>query len=147
MLKDPYEPCPCGNGKKYKFCCQMQDRNAADARRRAQRDAERKLVDETIALDELSNRANTLIRKRKWEQAGALCAEICQRFPDATDGDERLAQLYRTKGQFAEAKTHTLSALTTAEAHPDKFDQDLVDALKAEIAYLDECIAAGRLVD
>jgi tetratricopeptide (TPR) repeat protein len=25
----PYEPCPCGSGRKYKFCCQDRDREAA----------------------------------------------------------------------------------------------------------------------
>ena len=22
MLNDPYSPCPCGSGKKFKWCCQ-----------------------------------------------------------------------------------------------------------------------------
>ena len=26
---DPYAPCHCGSGKKYKFCCLAQDREAA----------------------------------------------------------------------------------------------------------------------
>jgi tetratricopeptide (TPR) repeat protein len=26
---DPYRPCPCGSGKKYKFCCRDKDREAA----------------------------------------------------------------------------------------------------------------------
>ena len=21
-IADPYDPCPCGSGKKYRFCCQ-----------------------------------------------------------------------------------------------------------------------------
>ena len=51
------------------------------------------------------------------------------------------------QGRFAEAKTHTLAALATAQRQPDRFDQELVDDLKAEVTYLDACIAAGRLVD
>jgi hypothetical protein len=25
----PYEPCPCGSGKKYKFCCMKKERGEA----------------------------------------------------------------------------------------------------------------------
>ena len=147
MPTDPYDPCPCGSGKKYKFCCQKQDREAADAKRQAGRAAEQDLLRDVAHLDELSNRANDLIRKRKWEEAVAVCVELRQRFPDETDADERLATLYTRKGQFAQAKTHTLAALAIAQRQPDKFDQELIEDLKAEAAYLDECIAAGHLVN
>lgn len=26
---EAYSPCPCGSGKKYKFCCLQKDRDAA----------------------------------------------------------------------------------------------------------------------
>ena len=147
MLTGPYEPCPCGSGKKYRFCCQKQDREVADAARRTSHVAAQDLITETIDLDELSNRANDLTRKRKWEEAEAVCAELRQRFPNETDADERLAALYMDQCRFAEAKTHTLAALATAQRQPDRFDQELVDDLKDEVTYLDACIAAGRLVD
>lgn len=33
---DPYAPCPCGSGKKYKFCCMEKDRAAARAAKEEQ---------------------------------------------------------------------------------------------------------------
>jgi len=34
-LKDPYRPCPCGSGKKYKFCCQQKHRQQAAQEKKA----------------------------------------------------------------------------------------------------------------
>jgi len=147
MPTGPYDPCPCGSGKKYRFCCQKQDQDAAAAKRQAERAAEQQFLREVAQLDELSNRANDLIRKGKWDEAEAACAELRQRFPDAIDADERLALLYTRQNQFDRAKEHTLAALAIAESRPDSFDPDFIADLKAEVAYLDECIAVGRLVD
>lgn len=33
---DPYSPCPCSSGKKYKFCCRETDKAAAEAVARAE---------------------------------------------------------------------------------------------------------------
>lgn len=147
MPTGPYEPCPCGSGKKYRFCCQDQARKSADAMRQAEKAAEQDLLREVTLLDELSNRANDLIRRAKWEEAEAVCAELRQRFPDQTDADERLAALHKRKGQFAQSKAHILAALAIAERQPGKFDRELIEDLEAEVAHLDACTAAGRLVD
>lgn len=34
ITQDVYGPCACGSGKKYKFCCQTRDRQAAHDKRR-----------------------------------------------------------------------------------------------------------------
>lgn len=55
---DAYSPCPCGSGKKYKFCCLAKDRDAA-------REASRPVVDDDVLYVPSPLAAGPGPRKRK----------------------------------------------------------------------------------
>lgn len=139
--------CPCGSGKKYKKCCLTQEEKSAAEQRRQAHEADAALVKYLTELDALSNKANDLIRSDQWVAAEQCCRQLQEQFPEETDGDERFSQYYKQKADFAPAQAHAQAALQKAEQHPEKFDPELVADLKEEIAYLDECIQAGCLVD
>ena len=151
MVVSRNAPCPCGSAKKYKKCCLAQDQKAAAEQREqprlAQQTEDAALLKYVAELDELSNQANDLIRSGQWAQAEQCCRELQERFPEQTDGEERFSQYYKQIGDFAQARVHAQAALEKAQQHPEKFDPELVADLTEEIAYLDQCIQAGRLVD
>ena len=141
------DPCPCGSGKKYKKCCLAQDEKSAAEQRRQAEEADAALLKYVAELDELSNQANELIHAARWDEAALCCRQLQERFPDETDGDERFSQYYTERNDFALAKAHTQAALDKAAAQPAKFDPELLADLREHIAYLDECIQAGRRLD
>src|SRR5438045_6090651 len=52
MLNDPYALCPCGSGKKFKWCCQPIHAEIAQAFQldeRGQHEAALRIVDEVVA--------------------------------------------------------------------------------------------------
>ncbi len=52
MALDPYASCPCGSGKKYRWCCQLIDRDlrrAVEQEANGQHDAALRIIDEVIA--------------------------------------------------------------------------------------------------
>jgi hypothetical protein len=140
-------PCPCGSGRKYKKCCLPQAEKAAAEQRRRAEAADAARLKDVAELDELSNKTNDLIHAARWDEAARCCRELQERFPDETDGDERFSQYYTARNDFALAKAHTQAALDKAAAQPAKFDPELLADLREHIAYLDECIQAGRRLD
>jgi tetratricopeptide (TPR) repeat protein len=88
-LADPYSPCPCGSGKKHKWCCQK----AASAAERVQRlresgqsHAALGAVHEALAKNPanpwlLRQQAHLLIEMRQLEQAEACLEEILRQHP------------------------------------------------------------------
>lgn len=113
----------------------------------AHADADPDLTAREDELIKLSNRANDLIGAGRWSKGEKVCHELLEKFPEETDGDERLSDLFKQQGDFARAKTHAEAALRKAEARPEEFDPELLSELREEIDYLDECARAGRLVD
>ena len=150
-------PCPCGSGKKYKKCCIAQDQEVAEKQRRLNQEAQQMRIaawreevdalDKYIdGLDEQSNLTNDLIREERWEEAREACEELMERYPKETDGDERCSEYYKQRGDFIKAKAHAEAALEKARGNPDKFAPELVECLTEEVAYLEECHRAGKLV-
>lgn len=79
MALDPYSSCPCGSGKKYRWCCQPIDkdlRRALDLDANGQHDAALRLLNEVVA-DHAANpqawgqKAELLYRHGKLEEAEA----------------------------------------------------------------------------
>jgi len=145
-------PCPCGSGKKYKKCCLAQDeKTAAEARRRRQETQESMdsmCPDCLDKLNRLSNEANDLIREARWDEAYEACQRLTDSFPDSIDADERFSDYYKQRGDFQQALAHARAALHRAEHPPAWYqpDPELLVDLQEEIAYLSECVQAGRLV-
>ena len=123
-------PCPCGSGKKYKKCC------LGKAESDPRGPAVRSPVFVPTDLDELSNRANDLIRQGQWEPAHAICERLRKEFPEEIDADDRLAQLYEAQGKWAQALVHAHTALDKARQHPEKFDPELVTVLEERVTDL-----------
>ena len=141
------DPCPCGSGNKYKKCCLAQDENAAAEQRRRAREADAALRKYLAELDELSHNTHDLIHAARWDEAARCCRQLQERFPEETEGDDLFSLYYTEKGEIAQAKAHAQAALRKAEADPAKFHPELREDFREHIAYLDECIQAGRRID
>ncbi len=144
-------PCPCGSGKKYKKCCLAQDeKDAAEARERrdiAEEAEHAAFVAYANELDELSNRANDLIRSGQWAEAEQCCRELQERFPQQIDGPHRSYQYYKARGDFANAKIHAQATRRMVERDPEGFDPDFLTELDEEIAHFEQSIQADRPAD
>ena len=105
------DPCSCGSGKKYKRCCLAVDQ-AAQAAARTPLDPESARLPPSVVFDDLeeltqlSNRVLDLIEERRLDEAEKLCQELLHRFPDASDGIERLGHVYEVRGDPATAAAH-----------------------------------------
>lgn len=113
-------PCSCGSGKKYKRCCLAADEKArADARPPAAvataTPGRPELVchhdhgDDTTdyhELDKLSNRVPDLLGEGRVDEAEQVCHELLRRFPELSDGIERLGHVHEVRGDLARAAEH-----------------------------------------
>lgn len=102
------DPCPCGSGKKYKRCCLAVDQAARTAAREPLDPGLSRLpptptLDDYEELDRLSNRVPDLIDEGRLDEAEKVCQELLHRFPDASDGIERLGHVYEVRGDLTRA--------------------------------------------
>ena len=104
------DPCSCGSGKKYKRCCLAADQAAAAARRPPDPEPSRTTptlaLDDFEELDSLSNRAVDLIHEGRLDEAEKVCQDLLHRFPDASDGIERLGHVHEVRGDPKTAAAH-----------------------------------------
>lgn len=89
-------------------------------------------------LDELSNRANDLLRAGQWDEAEKLCRKLKEQFPDEIDGDDRAAQLYQKRKDYKKALTYAQAALLKAKGNPGKFDAELVADIEEQVDFIKE---------
>ena len=112
------DTCPCGSGKKYKKCClnshQGNDKIIQGYRK------------DVIALDNLSNSINTLIEKKYFQKAQAVCQQLLDEYPDQIDGFSRFAQVYEAMGENVKAAEYYRKSAEFATAN-EGFDQESVD--------------------
>ena len=85
------DPCPCGSGKKYKKCCLSF--NPQEKEKIIQG-----YIKDVMALDKLSNSINSLIEKKDFQKAQAVCQQLLDDYPDQIDGISRFAQVYEAMG-------------------------------------------------
>jgi tetratricopeptide (TPR) repeat protein len=136
------DPCSCGSGKKYKRCC-LAVHQAAQAAAQAPLDPESSRVTPTIDLDDcdydelarLSNRVPELIDQGRIDEAEKVCHELLQRFPDVSDGVERLGHVYEVRGDPTTAAAHYRKAATFIRNHGEPEDEHAgwLDRLAARI--------------
>lgn len=138
-------PCPCGSGKKYKKCCLEQDQKAASERQKAREKEMREQHDEFIqyaeALEDLTNRANDLIRAGEWDKAKEACEQLKEQFPEEIDGDHRFYEYYKARGDLIKAKAYAEATLAFIERN-EGFDPEFPSELKQDIAAFEERIRA-----
>lgn len=90
-----YGPCPCGSGKKYKFCCRSKDKAAAEQRdkaeappllvRRSEPDIRMGFEDEDDGVPKFATPA----RREKLDAEAAKLLEFAQPLLEESDGGAR----------------------------------------------------------
>src|SRR5437868_2864882 len=86
---DPYSPCPCGSGQKFKWCCQKVEAHAERAQRifeTGQPEAAIKALDEGLHKDPanpwlLTRKAVYQLRQGHSEEAKQSLARVLERDP------------------------------------------------------------------
>ncbi len=97
---DPYAPCPCGSGQKFKWCCQKMEAYADRAQRLLQSGQTQAAID---ALDEglikepanawlLIRKSLVLVREGRPEEAQATLRQLLQRQPQHVAGNALLVR-------------------------------------------------------
>jgi tetratricopeptide (TPR) repeat protein len=105
------DPCSCGSGKKYKRCC-LAVHQAAQAAARTSLAREPAhlpsalVFDDVDELAQLSNAVLDLIEERRLDEAEKRCQELRHRFPEASDGIERLGHVHEVRGDLTTAAAH-----------------------------------------
>ncbi len=87
---DPYEPCPCDSGKKFKFCCykvradieRVQRMMAADQVRLAEQVLDKLVVEHPDNLWVRVTRATLAFSESRYDEAVAECDKALSREPD-----------------------------------------------------------------
>ncbi len=128
-------PCSCGSGKKYKRCClAVHQAEQAAARTSAASETVRLppalVLDDYEQLEPLSNRVLDLIDEQRLDEAEKLCLDLQSRFPDASDGIERLGHVYEARGDPTTAAAHYRKAAA--------FIRRIGDAQDEHAGWLDE---------
>jgi tetratricopeptide (TPR) repeat protein len=122
------DPCSCGSGKKYKRCCLAVDQAAAQR----PPDPEPSRTTPTLALDDfddfeelerLSNRVPDLIDQGRLDEAEKVCQELLHRFPDVSDGIERLGQVHEVRGDPTTAAAHYRQVAAFIRENGDSEDE------------------------
>lgn len=107
-------PCPCGSGKKYKRCClPVHQKEQAAARTAAQPETHPRPLGEPDPHDcrfeelvRLSNRVPELIEQGHLDEAEQASRELLRRFPEVSDGIERLGHVHEARGEIEKAVAH-----------------------------------------
>jgi tetratricopeptide (TPR) repeat protein len=134
-------PCPCGSGKQYKQCCREKDRAAQSAADRARAAQQRKATfdafQESQDLDEDSNAVVDLIHAGKLEQAELAALALRERYPEVTDGYERLGMVHEARGDRTPAAECYRKVIEMIRAHPDHFSPEYEQDLLQRISHLE----------
>ena len=113
------DPCPCGSGKKYKKCCLSFSPQEKEKIIQG-------YIKDVMALDKLSNSINSLIEKKDFQKAQAVCQQLLDDYPDQIDGISRFAQVYEAMGDNVKAAEYYRKSAEFATEN-DGFDQESVD--------------------
>lgn len=135
------DPCSCGSGKKYKYCCLKKDEAAEHAALAAAAAANppRPIVPKTLVypdfddeMDELtsaSNAAVDLVRAGKLDEAEQAARELLVRFPEVHDGYDRLGMVYEARGDNKKAADYYRKAIDFIRQHPEQYDDPGLEAI------------------
>ena len=122
---DPYAPCPCGSGQKFKWCCQKMEAYADRAQRLLQSGQTQAAID---ALDEglrkepanawlLIRKSLVLVREGKPAEAQATLRQLLQRQPQHVAGNALLIRcVLEAEGPLAGIAELQRALTTVSEA-------------------------------
>jgi tetratricopeptide (TPR) repeat protein len=138
-------PCPCGSGKKYKQCCLEKD-EAADRAAAATRPAKtprpisRAMVypdfDDEDDLTPASNAVVDLIHAGKLDEAEQAARDLLERFPEVSDGYDRLAMIYEARGDNKQAAAYYRKTIDIIREDPEH-DPEFVAIFRRRVEKLD----------
>ncbi|MFH2061322.1 MAG: zinc chelation protein SecC [Pseudomonadota bacterium] len=120
-MKNCSDHNPCSSGKKYKKCCLLLQKGAAQPKSQPT-----KFIPVYTELDQLSNSVMDLIKQNKLDEAEAVSKQLLNEYPDQIDGFERLAQVYEARGENQTAADYYQKAADFAKTMPG-FDQESVE--------------------
>ena len=168
-MPDPYQPCPCGSGKKYKFCCKLKQREHEDTAgqpRLRVLPASNDLYDDAAALfgegnseegRRLLNRGLALMREGRYRQAISWFEKAHTAVPVVFAAANNWAACLFVTGQLEAAIAvqrkgiecsplanpygqANLAALLLVAGEDAQAEQALAEALEMEMLSEDACV-------
>jgi tetratricopeptide (TPR) repeat protein len=142
-LVDPYSPCPCGSGQKFKWCCHKVEAVAERAHRlfeSGQIEAAVAMLDEGLRKEKgnawlLSRKALYLTRAGKVEPAKEAIRLVLQKNPSHAGAQMLMTRLVLESEGAAAGAAQLQQALT---AFPPDRRKDLAGLIKVVGAFLSE---------
>ena len=151
MAQDPYSVCPCGSGKKLKFCCASVF-NEMEKIARLQKNHQNKTALQTLqSLQETHPdapwvpicRTEILIQERRYEEALRLMAEFSKQYPDHGLGQVLLAIVHLFARGYDQAKrTIHRCFQKCSKTHPEAISQ-IADGI-ASMMYANDSFLSAR---
>jgi tetratricopeptide (TPR) repeat protein len=140
MALDPYGSCPCGSGKKYRWCCQPIDRDlhrALEQEANGQHDAALRIMDEVVAAHPgnpqgFGQKAELLYKLGRVEEAEAALEKAFAINPNYPYG-----LLLRSLFRFQEGEA--TGALMLARRAAEVYDPQAHDFLAQIYSVIFEC--------
>jgi tetratricopeptide (TPR) repeat protein len=142
------DPCPCGSGKKYKYCCLKKDEAAeheALAAAALAKAPPQPISPNTMLYfdedeDELTPASNAvvdLIRAGKLDEAEQAARDLLQRFPEVHDGYDRLGMVYEARGDNQQAVFYYRKVIDFIRDHPEQYEPEFANVFHELIDKLD----------
>ncbi|MBK9388030.1 MAG: SEC-C domain-containing protein [Planctomycetes bacterium] len=104
---DPYLPCPCGSGKKFKFCCREKVREQERVERAEREAAQSSLAlsdDELDRLEDEEERGLALLDAGSVDEAAACFEALLAAHPELPGPHVHLAEARLGEGRLAEVE-------------------------------------------
>jgi tetratricopeptide (TPR) repeat protein len=140
MTLEPYASCPCGSGKKFKWCCQpiyLDIDKAFRQESEGQHDAALRIMDEVVAAhpgnpEAWGRKAELLYRNGKVEEAEAAVQKAFDINPQYPFG-------FLLRGLFRQEEGEIAGALLLFRKAADAYDPEAHDQLAHVYAVIGEC--------
>ncbi|MGE3806505.1 MAG: tetratricopeptide repeat protein, partial [Gemmataceae bacterium] len=140
MALDAYSPCPCGSGKKFKWCCQpihAQIEKAFRQENEGQHEVALRLLDEVIAEhptnpEPLGRKAQVLFQNDRVEDAEQVLEKAFAINPNYAFG-------HLLRGMFRQQEGELEGALSLFRKAADLYDPEARDILGQVYTWIAEC--------
>src|SRR6516162_135857 len=140
MALDPYSSCPCGSGKKFKWCCQpifTGVNRAFEQEAQGQHETALRLMDAVVAEnpgnpEAWGRKAELLYRNDKVQEAEAALTKAFEISPNYAAG-------YLLRGLFRLGEGEIAGALILFRRAADAYDPEAHDPLSDVYAQITTC--------
>ena len=148
---DPYQPCPCGSGKKIKFCCsadithdleKIEEALASQQRMVALDHINRSLAANGDRASLLTYKAMVHLELREYQNAREDVAKLLAVMPDSAAGLALAAMLDCLEGNPYEGVKHLQQAMSRSEGKLGSTTYEALGAVGRSLALNGEPLAA-----